>query len=251
MDVLACTGRTIMRLAKLLLDHYEYERRGMLIYFVGGLSDCLRGRSLEEMVEDLRNVRELLGELDDKHNRRGLARSRLFLSSLPMCPKHVWLPKEGLSTTRDDFYDEVGKTLLSYNYFSELENRKHFPNISVPRLNNLGHKSHEIVRKKVKKVRGKKIVLKSPTGGRKWATRSNLWRASEKPDFVHPSNEGIAKIHRVAKKFLHEMKEKYERHLRKKPAEKLAITRRTLGLDEFADMDWCEPLEAWQVLSSA
>ena len=89
MDVLACSGRTIIRLGKLILDHYEFERRGLLFYFVGGMSDCLRGRSLEQMVEDLRNVRELLGELDDKHGRRGLERSRLFLSSLPMAPKLV------------------------------------------------------------------------------------------------------------------------------------------------------------------
>ena len=139
---------------------------------------------MEQMVEDLRSVRELLGEMDDKHGRRGLERSRLFLSSLPMAPKHVWLPKEGLATTRDDFYDSIGKTLLSFNYFSELENKKYFPNFSIPRLNNLGHKSHEIVRKLVKKINGKKIVLKTPTSGRKWAIRSNLWRASEKPDFV-------------------------------------------------------------------
>ena len=175
----------------------------------------------------------------------------MFLSSLPMAPKHVWLPKEGLSTTRDDFYDENGKTLLSFNYFSELENKKYFPNLSIPRLNNLGHKSHEIVRKKVRKINGKKIVLKTPTSGRKWAIRSNLWRASEKPDFVHPSNAGILKIHNVAKKFLNEVKARYERHLQKKPAEKLAITRRSLGLDECANMDWCEPLEAWSVISSA
>ena len=81
---------------------------------------------------------------------------------LHMAPKHVWLPKEGLNTMRDDFYDEVGKTLLSYNYHCEFVNKDLFPNLSIPRLNNLGHTSHEKVRKTVKKINGKKIVLKTP-----------------------------------------------------------------------------------------
>ena len=88
MDVLCCSGRPILKLGKLLLDTYEYERRGLLVYFIGGMSACLRGSTLEQMIEDKRCIRELLSELDDKHSRRGLERSRLFLSSLPMAPKH-------------------------------------------------------------------------------------------------------------------------------------------------------------------
>ena len=251
MDVLSVSGRTILKLGKLLLDFYEFERRGLLVYFTGGTSDCLRGSSPEKMIEDVHSIRELLGSLDDKHGRRGLERSRLFLSSLPMCPKHIWLPKEGLATTEDNFFDEIGKTLISFNYLSEMENKKWFPNLSIPRLNNLGHKSHMVVKKLVKKVKGKKIVVKTPTNTRKWEVRTNLWRPSEKPEYIHPSNAGIAKIHAVAKKFLLGVKSKYEKHLVKKPAYSLAITRRSLGLEDCALMDWDEHCEAWSVLSSA
>ena len=117
-------------------------------------------------------------------------------------------------------------------------------------MNNLGHKSHEKVRKTVKKVNGKKIVIKTPEPGRKWSVRSNLWRQSEKPNYIHPSNMGIKKIHQVAKKFLLDVKARYERHLKKRPAESLAITKRSLGLDGSVSMGWREVAEEWSVLSS-
>ena len=69
------------------------------------------------------------------------------------------------------------------------------------------------------------IVYKIPRSGRKWSVRTNYWRQSKKPDYIHPSNQGIRKIHKVAKKFLLETKARYEHHL-KRPAEKVLGSRR-------------------------
>ena len=54
----------------------------------------------------------------------------------------------------------------------------------------------------------------------------------------------------MAKKFLLEIKARYERHLKKRPAESLAITRRSLGLDDSVGMGWSEVAEEWSVLSA-
>ena len=237
-DVLSASGRTLRALGKLLLDSYEFERRGLCILLIGGMVDLLRKRSFERMTQDVQEIRNMLSELDDKHGRQGVCRSKLILASLPMCPKMVNLPKDGLSSKTDDWVTEDAERLINWNYWVETDNKKNYPSVFVPTFLSLGHKSK------------KKVYYGRVSKNRKWSLRSNIWRKEEGPNAVHLSNKGMRLMIETARGFLTKLVRRYEEHL-PTPKEKLVITRKSLGLDFGMGICSEEACEVWQVDSSA
>ena len=91
-DWVTVCGATIMELERAWLLDYRYERRPMRILICAGIEDIARGRSRDEIVEDLMHFKIAVDNQNVHHPDK---RNEMVIATVLNPPKYTWFTDNG------------------------------------------------------------------------------------------------------------------------------------------------------------
>ena len=212
-DVITLSGYTLEKILTVLYECYILDNKPLTVYLAAGMNNILRHQPAAEVIKKFLNFESFIMELDQIH-KRPAGSSKIFLGTLPECPKLMRKPKTGIA--RGD-YDQKwcssrGKQLLVVNDFIKNFNKSRHPELKkkVPEPHAFGWRTNRKSKRSTDRLT---------------SCRWNHWRSSEgRVDAVHPSNQSMREILVEIKKFLQYIDEKLDKEEELKLSESLGTS---------------------------